>query len=374
MKSMVMQIEKIDNTQSGISTDAHASIDNTQSIQTKKPKNGKRIFVIIGILLILIGVITGGVFFTWSKGQLRPVDNSKDNIEFEVKSGTDAVTISNNLESKGLIRNSQIFRLYLKDKQLLDKLQAGYYLLSPSMTSEEIAEVIVSGKVATRTIRIPPGLTLLKIKKYLVKSGFSSKEVDSALKAQYRGEIFASKPELASLEGLIFPDTYNIPLKSGPEELIQLSLDNFESKISDEMKTGIKENNLTLYEAITLSSIVQKEISNPKDQKQVAQVFLKRLEISMNLGSDVTFLYVAEQTGKKPNINVDSPYNTRRYPGLPPGPISNFNISALEAVSFPSDGDYLYFVAGDNGKTYFSKTLQEHEDYASKYCIELCKL
>jgi UPF0755 protein len=125
-------------------------------------------------------------------------------------------------------------------------------------------------------------------------------------------------------------------------------------------------------QAITLASIVEKEVSNGNDRRQVAQVFLLRLQKKMVLGSDVTYIYAAAITGQTASPDLDSPYNTRKYLGLPPGPISNVSDSSLDAVAYPADGDYLYFVAGDDGKTYFSHTEAEHERLAAEHCIKLC--
>ena len=121
-----------------------------------------------------------------------------------------------------------------------------------------------------------------------------------------------------------------------------------------------------------MASIVQKEVSDPSDQRQVAQVFLKRLKEGTVLGSDVTFLYIAKKEGRSPSVNDPSPYNTRKNGGLPPGPIANFHLSALQAVANPASGDFLYFVAGDDGKTYFSRTEAEHDANVAAHCKKLC--
>jgi UPF0755 protein len=131
--------------------------------------------------------------------------------------------------------------------------------------------------------------------------------------------------------------------------------------------------NLTIHEGLILASIVQQEVKEPADQKQVAQVFLKRLKSGIQLGSDVTYMYAAEQMGVRGTPSLDSPYNTRKYTGLPPGPISNMNPSALDAVAFPAAGDFLYFVAGDDGRTYFSRTEVEHEANIRAHCTTLCQ-
>ncbi len=128
----------------------------------------------------------------------------------------------------------------------------------------------------------------------------------------------------------------------------------------------------TLHQVITLASIIEKETPNTTEQKQVAQVFLLRLQRGMPLGSDPTYVYGAHLLGVTPSVSVDSPYNTRKYTGLPPGAIDNFNLAALQAVLDPAPGDYVYFVADPNGVTHFARTLEEHQANVARYCASLC--
>ena len=160
-----------------------------------------------------------------------------------------------------------------------------------------------------------------------------------------------------------------------PAKLFQRSMDTLYTKLQkDNLIEKFSTRKLTIHQALTMASIIQKEASDPTDQKQIAQVFFSRLDKGMKLETDPTFIYAAEKLGVPPSVSVDSPYNTRKYPGLPPGPIGNMNYSALEAVAYPASGDFLYFVAGDDGTTHFSHTLQEHEAATAKYCKKNCQL
>jgi UPF0755 protein len=145
-------------------------------------------------------------------------------------------------------------------------------------------------------------------------------------------------------------------------------------QLTPEIRQAISEKGLTLHQAATLASIIEKEVSDSDqyDRPQAAQVFLKRYKDGMLLQSDPTAIYGALRDGKKPSLSYDSPYNTYLYAGLPPGPISNVSASSLKAVAFPAQTDWLYFVAGDDGKTYFSKTLEKHNELIEKHCKELC--
>jgi UPF0755 protein len=142
--------------------------------------------------------------------------------------------------------------------------------------------------------------------------------------------------------------------------------------LTPELRTGIVRQGLTVHEGVILASIIEQEVGKQSDRATVAQVFLKRRQMDMPLGSDVTAFYGAIKDGKTPSLTYDSPYNTLIHKGLPPGPISNVSDSSLQAVANPSPTDYLYFVAGDDGITYFSHTLQEHEALTQAHCKKLC--
>jgi UPF0755 protein len=253
-------------------------------------------------------------------------------------------------------------------------IQAGTYNLSSALSTPQIADTLVAGDVDTSLVTIPPGLRLDQIRQELIDSGFTSEEVDRALKPKYTHPLLADKPANASLEGYVYPETLQITAESTPESVIQRSFDVFYDLINDSLRSQLSKQKLSFHEAIILASIIQEEVSNPSEQRTVAQVFIKRLNEGFALGADATFRYAAATTGQLASPLLDSPYNTRIYKGLPPGPISNFSISALQAIANPTNTDYLYFVSGDDGVTRFAKTIQEHQNNVDKYCHELCEL
>jgi UPF0755 protein len=142
--------------------------------------------------------------------------------------------------------------------------------------------------------------------------------------------------------------------------------------LTPSVRSAFAAQGLSAYQGIILASIVEKEVSKPSDRAQVAQVFLSRLKQDMMLGSDVTAYYGAIVAGKEPSVTYDSAYNTRIHKGLPAGPISNVSENSLQAIASPAGTDWLYFVAGDDGNTYFSKTLEEHEALTQQHCHALC--
>ncbi len=347
------------------------STEENEGVSSKKPKKHSILLIILSVAVVIIGATIGSSYI-WYKQQLQSVSNRDKLVQFDIESGTGADQIISNLKTEGLIKNEVAFRIYLRRHNYLDRLQAGSYSLSPSLSAQQTAETIVLGKVATVDITIPPGLRLSQIAKIITDKGYSSQSVEKAFTTNYDSVVYRSKPKEASLEVLIYPETYRLKLSDDPESLIAESFKLYDKAITDEVIIGLANKNLTLYQGITLASIVQLEVAKADIQPAVAQVFLKRLKDGMNLGSDVTFIYAAKETNQVATPSLDSPYNTRINSGLPPTPIANFNFSALKAVVDPAEGDYVYFVAGDDGAVYFARTLEEHEQNVSNYCKKSC--
>lgn len=330
----------------------------------------KWIIIGVGTLIILIVAALIG-WYTWA---LQPLNaSSTEKIRMTVEDGDTTSAIAKKLKDTHVVRSATAFRIYAELSRTKSKLQAGGYVVSPSQSVSDIINHLVSGKTDELTITIPPGITLEGIQKKLKEYGYSEQEITTALNAKYDSPLFADKPATANLEGYIFPETFNISSNASPQELLEKSFNELYSRLqTGGLLDKFKQHNLTIHQALTLASIIQMEESDPTDQKQVAQVFYLRLEKGMALESDPTFKYAAKLLGVEPSITIDSPYNTRKYAGLPPGPIANMNFSALEALAAPAPGDYLYFVAGDDGMTYFSHTLDEHIENIKKHCHDLC--
>lgn len=345
-----------------------------QPVQVKKKKSKRKKrkgLVILAVLLAVLVAIAVALIF-WYTRAIAPRSEQDSYVVVTISSGAGTKQIATQLEEKKVIKSAQAFIYYVR-LHGITTLQAGDYRLSSKQSVSDIAAIIESGKVTTMNMLISPGQRLDQIVKALENEGYTSEDITKALQDVRDHPLLKGLPPTTKLEGYLFPDTYKIGPSTTAEELVRLMLDTFQAKITPELATNIQSQGLSLNQAIVLASIVQKEVRDPKVQPYVAQVLLKRLRQGMQLGSDVTYLYVGGVTGKQVDPTIDSPYNTRRFVGLPPTPISNFNMSALEAVASPSQTDYLYFVAGDNGKTYFSHTLEEHQLAIAKYCTKLCK-
>ena len=229
---------------------------------------------------------------------------------------------------------------------------------------------------------IRPGETIFEVKNSLMEVGYSEAEAEGALRANYNFDFLKERPDGATLEGYLFGETHEFYKSATAKEVIETFLKGMGEIIKDnDLEAKYAEQGLSLYEGITLASVVQKEAS-PSEQPIVAQVFLSRLSLGIPLGSDVTVSYALDtidpdrQTyqDNQAALTVDSCYNTRVHTGLPCGPISNPGISALLAVANPSDTSYLYFLTGDDGMMYYSYTESEHNQNIYSHCQELCNV
>ncbi|HVU59435.1 MAG TPA: endolytic transglycosylase MltG [Candidatus Saccharimonadales bacterium] len=329
------------------------------------------------ILLILIILAAGGTVAVqrWYDVQLRPVGSSSAVHYFTVADGSTASQIGESLQAAGLIRSSRAFDWYVSTHNDRDKLQAGTYRFMSSQSTAEIAEAMVQGKIATDLVTILPGQRLDQIRSSFIKAGFNAAAVDAALDvSQYRATYpaLADNPPGASLEGFLYPDSFQKTAGTDPKQIIGESLAEMQTHLTSSIRASFAAEGLTVYQGVTIASIVEQEVPGQNDRNQAAQVFLKRLQIDMPLGSDVTAYYGAVKAGVTPTTDYDSPYNTLLHKGLPPGPIGTISDSSLQAVAHPANTDWLYFVTGDDGVTHFAKTLDEHNANVSKYCHKLC--
>lgn len=348
-----------------------ASIPPLQPDNSPRPKKRLLWWTMGGVVVLIAAIIAAGI--GWYQLSLRPLDSAnKSRIRIQIAGGSSPSEIGQLLQEKGIIRHHLTFEIYTRLTGVTPRLQAGVYSLSPSESMATIVNHLASGNTDAFTITFLPGATLAEDREAFIKAGYESTEVDAALQKVYQHPLLADKPA-ADLEGYIYGETYQFDSDATVEGVLKKTFDEYYKKLTDNnLVEAYTHEGLTLYQAITLASIIQREVSDPADQQQVAQVFLKRLSINMPLGSDVTYQYAAKKLSVVPSPDLDSPYNTRKYPGLPPGPIAMPGLSALKAVAQPASGDYLYFLSGDNDVTYFSHTQEEHEANIRAHCQIKC--
>jgi UPF0755 protein len=308
---------------------------------------------------------------------LKPVGSDETIQLVTVESGSSVGQIADLLKSKSLVKSDWAFEWYVRSKELVDGLQAGTYALRQSQGIPEIVDILKGGKIDMDLVTIYPGRRLDQIKADLInEGGFNSEQVEDALKAKNYTEhpALVDKPVSASLEGYLYPESFQKTADTTPDVIIRQSLDQMATRLTPARRTAFAAKGLSTHQAVILASIIEQEVDNddPADRPQVAQVFLSRLKEDIRLESDPTAKYGAVTAGQPATLAYDSPYNTYLHGGLPPGPISNVSESSLEAVAEPSATDWFYFVSGDDGTTYFSRTLEEHQILTRKYCTKLC--
>lgn len=335
---------------------------------------GKAIIISILVFLAIVFVTVAIGANVWYNSQLKPVNSSQTVISISIPSGQSPKTTATDLEQKEIIKSSQAFLWYLRNKGLTGSIQAGDYALDSSKSTPEIAEMITSGKVSSKSITILPGKRIDQIRQTFIDNGFSANQIDRALDpALYKNHpALVAKPTEQSLEGYLYPETFKIDSSTQPEQIIRQSLDQMSKVLTPSLINDFQKQGLGLHQAITLASIVEKEAGSNADKNNIAGVFINRLKAGMMLQSDPTYHYAAYLLGSQPSPEVSSPYNTYKVVGLPPGPIDNVTKSSLQSVANPAQHEYIYFVAGDDGVTRFAKTLEEHNAIVKQYCKKNC--
>ncbi|OGF01219.1 MAG: hypothetical protein A3I07_02030, partial [Candidatus Doudnabacteria bacterium RIFCSPLOWO2_02_FULL_42_9] len=263
---------------------------------------------------------------------------------------------------------------------------AGEYVLNSNMAIPEIVDILTHGKVVSenRNVTMIEGWSNKQIGKYLVNRNIISSETEfnNALAGNFDFE-FKILGDKFNYEGFLFPDTYTLSKENHLEDLISKMLNNFESKVTDQMVEDAEKTNYDFGQILILASIIEKEVGRNKEnltdedleimqneRELVASVFYNRLEIGMALESDATINYVTGKSDRSVTIEdtkIKSPYNTYANRGLPPGPIGNPGIDSIKAAIYPANSDYLFFLNSPDGTAYFAKTLEEHGENRAKY-------
>lgn len=334
-----------------------------------------KIILLAALMLLILGAGTIWLVRNTYHANLKPVSASQKNLSVTIPSGATVHDTAVILKNAGVIRAVWAFEWYIRNHDLRDKVQAGTYTLRPNQSVPDIATILTQGKITTDLITILPAQRLDQVRQALINSGFGQAAVDRALKPElYENHpALVDKPIGASLEGYLYPESFQKTADTKPEVIIRASLDEMQKYLTPDLRAKIVKQGLTVHQGVILASIIEQEVSNPADKAVVAQVFLKRLREERALESDPTAIYGAVLAGETPSLTFDSAYNTYKHQGLPPTPISNVSQSSLVAVAQPSNSEYLYFVAGDDGKTYFSTTLEEHQRLTREHCKTLCR-
>lgn len=309
----------------------------------------------------------------WYNGLVtRPVDRLAGEQLFFVSGGEQAATVAERLEQAGLVRSAGAFRAYLIYNGLDTSLQSGEYTLSGALSPMQIAERLQDATPSHVRFVLLPGWRLEEVAASLPTSGLAitPEAFLETARSAYPGFDFL--PAGAGTEGFLFPDQYTLPRITQARQLVELLLRHFELTLTSEIRDGFSRQNLSVYQAVTLASIVEREAVEADEQPVIASVFLNRLSAGMHLGADPTVQYAVGYDSlnnswwKAPlslaDLAIESPYNTYTNLGLPPGPIASPSLSALQAVAFPADTSYLFFRArcDGSGRHAFAETFEQH--------------
>jgi UPF0755 protein len=323
----------------------------------------KRIAIGIVILILLVAGFVGWRIVLAESSPYKGYDGGEQFVE--IPQGAGPASIARRLQEAGIIRDTLGFRFEILRSRSGRRLQAGEYRFDSPMTVGEVVAKIARGDVYLVPITFREGLTAREMASLFESKGLGPAAEFSTLASDAQ-LIRALDPAARDLEGYLFPDTYATTRHTTAAQLVPRMVAGFEKALTPDIRAAAQARGLSLHALVTLASIVEKETGNPDERPLVAAVYSNRLRIGMALQCDPTIIYALQRADRyhgnltHENMQFDSPYNTYRYPGLPPGPIANPGRASLEAAAHPADVPYLYFVSRGDGSHAFASSLDEH--------------
>lgn len=295
----------------------------------------------------------------------------EESVVVEIPRGASAARVAELLAGHDVVASRAWFLWYLWWSGQAGSIQAGEYRFTGGQSLRQVTDDLVAGRVALRPVTIPEGSTRWQVARALADAGFGTPR--EALRATERADLVGDlDPDAHTLEGYLFPDTYLAPRTATADDLVEMMVERFRDAWRGRRRRAA-ETGFDVGELVTLASLVEAETAVARERPLVAGVFLNRLERGMRLQCDPTLLYALRLAGRtdrnirRSDFDHDSPYNTYRYPGLPPGPIANPGEASLDAVLRPADTDFLYFVGRNDGSHAFARTLREHNRNVDRY-------
>ena len=330
----------------------------------------KRPIVWTLVLLVVAAIGVGGWIYVSLQRPYKGYEATEQFVEIPPGSGT--AGMGRRLAEAGVIRSANSFRVAVWLRGNARRLQAGEYRFDRPMTAAEVVDKIARGDVYVRSITFREGLTVREMAAHYESSGFGT--ASDFIAASKRADLITTiDPAAKDLEGYLFPDTYTLPRSATADQLIERMVDRFQKALTPDVRDQAAQRGLSVRELITLASLVEKETGKAEERPIVAGVYSNRLKIGMGLQCDPTVIYALMLAGRydgnirKGDLQIDSPYNTYRYAGLPPGPIAAPGEAAIKASANPADVPYLYFVSRNDGSHVFSTTLEEHNRNVNEF-------
>jgi UPF0755 protein len=328
----------------------------------------RRHTVALVFIAFFVVVIGGGVLaatILWTRIGERYKGYSEAETFVEIPQGAGAAEIRRRLIEAGVIPDEYTFRAALWWSGEARNLQAGEYRFAEPMSPVAVIQKIGRGDIYTRRITFPEGLTIADMARLYDARGFGSAQ-SFVEAASDPSRIKQLDPDAADLEGYLFPETYALPRGVPASRLVGQMVDRFLSTYTEPMRQSAAAQGLTTRQVVTLASLVEKETAQTTEHPLVAAVYRNRVRLNMPMQADPTVIYALQKSGRydgnirREDLQFDSPYNTYRYPGLPPGPIASPGKASLEAALAPADVPYLYFVSRNDGTHVFAQTLAQH--------------
>lgn len=343
----------------------------------------KIVVTFFGVVFCCIGL---GVWFVVSEIYTAVSQDSAE-IRFVIEPGESVREIATRLEEEGVIRSAPIFLRYVSLKDVDRKIHAGDFVVTKPITLARVVEALAKPSVSERTITILPGWGIREIAAYLQEEGIGTQEEVYALAGrpavQYSGvgdtlgisdmyEVLQDKPQGISYEGYFRPDTYRIFTDATVEEVLERLVKERNVQFTEQMYQDIKKSGRTVHQVMTVASIVEKEVRSSEDRKIVADLFWRRYDENWALQADSTVHYIVGKDGSvfttQADRETDNPWNTYKYAGLPPGPISNPSLDSILATIYPTPNKYNYFLTTlDTGEVKYAQTLDQHNLNRSRY-------
>jgi UPF0755 protein len=335
----------------------------------------KRLFIVA----LLLGLVAAGGAW-WARQRLTtPYRNfTEPEVFVEIPAGSSVSAIANRLVAAGVLPDSLTFRIAARFTGADRRLQAGEYRFAGPSTPSAVLDRLASGDVYTRSITFPEGLTAFEMAQVFERTGFGAASAFTT--AARDPELVAGlDPGARTLEGYLFPDTYALPRGAGAGGLVRAMVARFDQALTADLRSAITGRGLSIRQVVTLASLVEKETSRADERALVSAVYHNRLRIGMPLQCDPTVVYALMLAGRwngnlrRTDLQMDSPYNTYRVRGLPPGPIASPGQASLEAAARPADVKYLYFVSRNDGSHVFASTLAEHNRNVQQWQVKYFK-
>ncbi len=290
--------------------------------------------------------------------------------------GASGTRIAEGLENKGIVSDRRLFLAALRLRGERGTIKAGEYRFAEPLSMIQVLDRLVAGDVFTFPVTVPEGLTLMETAEHLSRLGLGDADRLRESFEQGGGAVAELDAEATNLEGYLYPTTYRFTRRVESGEVTRRMVSQFKQIFGQVRRDRARALGMTPRQVVTLASVIEKETGVPEERPLIGSVFLNRLGRGMPLQSDPTIIYALKLEGRydgnlrKSDLDLDSPYNTYRFPGLPPGPIASPGEASIDAVLFPADTKYLYFVSKNDGTHHFSTTYAEHMDAVHKYQVE----